>query len=307
MPTQVRFRSGSQALKRLMPAAELVQLAAGFRWAEGPVWLPERRRVVFSDVSGNRMYALDETGTVLTFRDPSNLANGNALDHLGRLVTCEHGTRSVSRTEHNGAVVTVADQYEGRRLNSPNDVVVRSDGTIFFTDPTDGLTPQWGIPGNQELDFQGVFRVTPDGRLSAEATDFNTPNGLAFSPDERLLYVDDTDRLHIRVFQVAPYGSLTVGEVFAEMDAGLGAGWPDGLKVDVAGNVWASGPAGIWVFSPHAQLLGIIEMPEPVTNLAWGGSDGRCLYVTTAAEDFSRSCLYRLGPVDTGGARTSGL
>lgn len=296
----MKLKQRTQLLDRLLSDAKLTTLSEGFRWAEGPVWLPERQCLVFSDVSGNRMHRWS-SGQIDTFRDPSNFANGNALDTSGRLVTCEHGTRRLSRTEHDGTIVSLAERFEGRRLNSPNDVAVRSDGTIYFTDPTDGLSPQWGIPGERELDFQGLFRVSPVGELIVEATDFSTPNGLAFSPDERVLYVIDTDAIHVRTFNVLPDGALVGGDVCVRMDGAAGPGWSDGMTVDKAGNLWISGPGGIHVFGSTGENIGIVELPECVTNLTWGGDDYRTLFITTAAEDFSASCLYSLGSVTTGG------
>lgn len=285
------------SMNKLFPKSPTIEtLATGFRWPEGPIWIRNEKRLVFSDVSGNTMYTWNESDGLKVFRKPSGYANGNTLDPQGRLISCEHANRRVSRTETNNSIVSLATHYNGKKLNSPNDVVVRSDGTIYFTDPPDGLTENWGVPGEKELDFQGVYRISPTGELTLEVKDFQTPNGLAFSPDEKLLFIDDTDRMQIRVFDVASNGSLkpSSGSVFAELDPSLGPGWPDGLKVDTDGDVFVTGPTGIWVFDRNGDHLGIIHTPITPTNMNWGGEDGSELFFTAAAEDFSGSGLYRI-------------
>jgi gluconolactonase len=229
------------------------------------------------------------------------MSNGLTFDREGRLCACEHGNRRVSRTEPDGSVVTLADRYQGKRLNSPNDLVIRSDGTLYFTDPPYGLSPPYGLEGQQaELDFNGVFRLTTQGDLALACRDFDRPNGLALSPDERRLYVADTPQYHVRVFDVAADGSLSGGRVFAEL-RGEGGGRPDGMKVDSQGNLWCTGPGGVWVFDHAGERLGSIRVPERQTaNVAWGpsGLDSaepwNWLYMT------SHVAVYRLRTAVTG-------
>jgi len=197
-------------------------------------------------------------------------------------VTCEHFNRRVSRTEADGTVVTLASHYNGKRLNSPNDIVVKSDGRIYFTDPPYGLIIEGeGWEDRQELDYCGVFQISPgNGTLTLLIDDFARPNGLTFSPDESLLYIDDSERMHIRVFNVTQDGMITNGRIFAELKGDPEAGRPDGLKVDRVGNVYCTGPGGIWMFDPHGEHLGTISVPRKTTNLAWGDRDWKTLYVT---------------------------
>jgi gluconolactonase len=304
------FIPTSPQIHKLVPAgASLEKIAEGFQFTEGPVWDEREGCLLFSDIIGNRIYRWSPRDGVSVWREPSGMSNGLTFDTEGRLCACEHGNRRVSRTETDGTVVTLAGRFEGKRLNSPNDLVFRSDGTLYFTDPPYGLTPPYGLAGQQaELDFHGLFRAGPgdkrqggtrdsgsggsgepgvssraepaparpvDWRLSpvaCEAADFDRPNGLAFSPDEKILYVADTPRYHIRAFNVAPDGSLGGSRIFAEL-RGEGGGRPDGLKVDSLGNVWCTGPGGVWVFSPEGEPLGRILVPERQTaNVAWGQS-----------------------------------
>ncbi len=223
-----------------------------------------------------------------TFRKPSNKANGNTYDRLGRMLTCEHATSRVVRTDAGGATTVLATHYRGRELNSPNDIVVKRDGFIYFTDPTYGRMPVYGLPREPELDFRGVYRLAEDGSaLSLLADDFAQPNGLCFSRDERRLYVNDTERGHIRVFTVKDDGSLAAGRVFATL-AGTGAGAPDGMKVDRDDNVYCCGPGGVHVLSPDGQALGVIRTPEVVANFAWGDPDMLSLFLTASTS------LYRV-------------
>lgn len=294
--SSISIRLKSPKIERIVPHGTVLEcLCTGFKWAEGPIWVPAENSLLFSDVSGNTMYRWNSRSGVSVYRSPSGYANGNTLDQFGRLVTCEHANRRVSRTEPDGSIITLSSHYQGKRLNSPNDVVVSTDGYIYFTDPPDGLTAEWGVLGKKELDFQGVYRISPEGEaLTLEVQDFQTPNGLAFSPDGQLLYVDDTDRMHVRVFQVRHDGSLGKGELFAEFDTGLGPGWPDGLKTDIKGNVYVTGPAGIWVFDSEGEVLGVLEMPVTATNMNWGGADHRELYITAATETFVDGAVYRV-------------
>jgi sugar lactone lactonase YvrE len=233
------------------------------------------------------MYLYQPGAAATVFRQPSRHANGNTRDQLGRLLTCEHSGRQVSRTEPDGTVTPLATHFDGKKLNSPNDVVCRGDGAIFFTDPPYGLTARVGVEAPKELEFQGVYRIDVDGRLTLLVDDFDRPNGLAFSPDETLLYVNDTARRHIRVFAVDEEGNLSGDRVFAEI-SGDGRGAPDGMKLDRAGNVYCTGPGGVWVNAPDGTSLGRIQVPEQTANLAWGDADWQTLYLTASTS------LYRV-------------
>lgn len=269
-------RSASGFLERFVSGAVVDCVAQGFRFAEGPLWIEEDGCLLFSDIHDDRMRRLWDDGRVETFRHPSAHANGLTRDLTGRLIVCEQQTRRLTRTEADGAQTILADLYDGKRLNSPNDVVVRSDGAIYFTDPPCALTAM-----AQELSFQGVFRLSPDGgELRAVATDLVKPNGLAFSLDESLLFVDDSAQRNLWVFDVAPDGDLGSGRVFHDMD-GPGPGSPDGMKLDVDGTIFCTGPGGTWVFTPGGRHLGTIVTPEKPTNCAFGGADLRTLYITT--------------------------
>jgi sugar lactone lactonase YvrE len=273
-------------LRRLIrEEAPVERIAAGLSFTEGPVWRGDH--LLFSDIPNSRIIRWREKSEgpeVTTFRTPSGNSNGLTLDRLGRLIACEHSTRRVSRTEADESVIVLVDRYQGRRLNSPNDVVVRSDGSIYFTDPPYGLPNQ---SEGREIPFNGVYRLSPDGSLALLADDFERPNGLAFSPDEKILYVDDTARHHIRAFRVDPSGGVTGGGVFAELRSSEPGG-PDGMKVDVEGNIYSTGSGGIWVFAPNGRKLGRMVLPELPANVAWGGSDWRTLFVT------ARTGVYRL-------------
>lgn len=268
------------------PGSSVEPLATGFKFTEGPLWNPWQQCLLFSDMPGNIMRAWSETGGVREIRRPSAMSNGLTYDSQMRLVACEHETRRVTRTEADGSIQVVADTYSSKPLNSPNDVVVRSDGTIYFTDPNFGLRPFFGIEREQDLPYQGVYRVPPGASLELLVDDFAEPNGLCFSPDESLLYINDTERMHIRVFDADAEGRLSNGRVFFT-EEGEG-GVPDGMKVDVHGNVYCTGPGGIWVLSPQAEHLGVIEIPEHTANLNWGGPGWDTLYITASTS------IYRL-------------
>ena len=270
------------AMERIAPGNPQVELVqGGFRFLEGPVWDRRNGTLLFSDIPAQTIYRYTPGAGVDIFRADARHPNGNTFDRLGRLLTCEHSGRQVTRTEPDGTVTPIATHFEGKRLNSPNDIVVRGDGAIFFTDPPYGLSAPHGVPAEQELPFFGVYRLDPDGALTLLVDDFERPNGLAFSPDERLLYIDDTARGHIRVFTVSDDGRLSDDKLFIEVK-GEGRGRPDGMKVDREGNVYCTGPGGVWVFSPMSQLLGRIRVPEQTANLAWGGDDWRTLYLTAS-------------------------
>ena len=237
--------------------------------------LKRKRRLLFSDIPANRIYRLAADGRVTTFREPSGNSNGLTRDKEGRLIACEHGNRRVTRTEADGSVVVLAQNFRGKRLNSPNDVIVKSDGAIYFTDPSYGIKSE-----EQEQPVQGVYRLSPDGdEFTLVADDFARPNGLAFSPDEKKLYIDDSERRHIRVFDVHDDGSLSEGSVFHDMNVST-PGSPDGMKVDVEGHVYCTGAGGVWVFDPAGNHLGTIITPEKPSNCAWGDDDWRSLYIT---------------------------
>lgn len=270
------------------PSAVVERIATGFEFTEGPVWHPRDHTLIFSDIPGNHMRRWTAAEGITTFRKPSNMANGNAYDRQGRLVTCEHATSRMTRTESDGTVVVLASHFEGRQLNSPNDVVVRSDGSMFFTDPTAGRRAYYGILREPELPFRGVYRIAPDGRLHLLVDDFDQPNGLCFSLDERRLFVNDSPRRHIRVFEVHDDGELASGEVWAVVGGSEGDRVPDGMKVDRAGNVWCAGPGGVHVFGPDAARVGVVRLPEDVANFTWGDDDLCSLFVTASTS------LYRV-------------
>lgn len=261
--------------------AKVEKLSDGFQFIEGPVWNPDGF-LLFSDIPADTIYKWTSDNQVSVFRQPAGHSNGNTLDREGRLISAEHDRR-ITRTEKDGTVVTLADRYNGKRLNSPNDVVVKSDGSIYFTDPPYGISSQ-----QEELGFYGVYRLAPNGKLTLLTKEMVRPNGLAFSPDEKKLYVSDSEKGHIRVFQVKPDGTLTKGQIFAELKEPPDSGVPDGMKVDVQGNIYCSGPEGIWIFSSAGKLLGKIIVPEVVTNLAWGDSDYKTLYITASTS------IYRI-------------
>ena len=276
--------------------AQLEQLGTGCEFTEGPVWHAEGKFLLFSDIPANQMKKWTAEEGITNFRVPSGKSNGLTYDKQGRLVTCEHANRRVSRTEADGTVVTIASHYEGKRLNSPNDVVVKSDGSIYFSDPPYGLTADYGVEGEQDLNFQGVYRLSSDGQtLTLLIDDFDRPNGLCFSPDESILYIDDTERMHVRAFDVQPDGTIANGRVFAE-EEGEGAA-PDGMKIDVHGNVYLTGPDGIWVFDTSGEHLGIIQIPERSANLAWGGDDWSTLFITASTSLYSIQCKVAGIPV----------
>ena len=273
--------------------AAIEQIATGFGFTEGPLWRGDH--LLFSDIPNSRIvrYQRAPEGPVLqTFRVPSNLANGLTVDQQQRLLACEGAARRLTRTEADGTIHVLAERYQGKRINSPNDVVVAADGGIYFSDPfwANGFDNPHGKrvgEDEQELAFCGVFRVAPDGALAAVADDFERPNGLAFSPDGKILYVDDTRRFHIRAFDVRPDGSLANSRVFAELRAPE-PGVPDGMKIDIEGNVYCTGPGGVWVIAPSGVVLGRILPPEVPANVAWGDADWQTLYIT------ARTSVYRV-------------
>lgn len=278
----------SRLLELISADAAMEQLATGCQFTEGPLWHADEKFLLFSDIPANTMRKWDATSQEMSvFRQPSGKSNGLTYDKQGCLIACEHANRRVSRTTADGEVVTIASHYEGKRLNSPNDVVVKSDGSIYFTDPPYGLSSAYGVEAEKELDFQGVYRLSPDGgTLTLLVDDFDLPNGLCFSPDEAILYINDTERMHIRAFDVQPDGTITNGRIFGVEEGENGK--PDGMKVDVHGNVYLTGPGGIWVFAPDGTHLGVILVPERAANLAWGGNGWKSLFITASTS------LYRI-------------
>ncbi|MGK7898191.1 MAG: SMP-30/gluconolactonase/LRE family protein [Xenococcus sp. (in: cyanobacteria)] len=266
----------------LTPKAQVEKIAGGFEFIEGPVWHPDGF-LLFSDIPANIIYKWQPEQEIEIFRQPSGNANGNTLDLVGNLITAEHGNRRVSLTKQNGQLVTLVSHYQGKRLNSPNDLVVKSDGNIYFTDPPYGIKSE-----QEELGFYGVYRLAADGKLTLLVDDFVRPNGIVFSPDETKLYVNDSEQGQIRVFEVKSDGTLENGQLFAKLKPPSQEGAADGMKVDIQGNVYSTGPGGVWIFSPNGDLLGIIETPEAPANIAWGDRDYQTLYIT------ARTSLYRI-------------
>lgn len=278
------------------PGAELERLGGGATWSEGPLWLPGEDAVIWSDIPGNRILRWSAaTGQVTVDRADVEFTNGRTLDRQGRVVACSHGRRAVERTEPDGTTTVLVDRFETVRLNSPNDVVVASDNAIWFTDPPYGIIqPHEGHPGEREYGAHYVFRFVPDtGELTPVVVDMEEPNGLAFSPDERLLYVSDTSSAlrtdgggqhHIRVYDVTGDWNCLHGRVFAEIEPGVA----DGFRVDEHGNVWTSSADSIQVYAPGGTRLGKVLMPEKVGNLCFGGPDGAELFIAATTS------LYRL-------------
>ncbi|MEV4010875.1 SMP-30/gluconolactonase/LRE family protein [Nonomuraea angiospora] len=263
------------------------RLHTGTRWAEGPVYFPAGRFLVWSDIPNERMLRWDEmTGAVGLFRQPSGYTNGNTLDREGRLISCEHGNRRVTRTEHDGSITVIADRWEGKRLNSPNDVVVRSDGSIWFTDPPYGILSNYeGYAAEQEIDGCHVYRADPaTGEVRVVADDFARPNGLAFSLDESRLYVADTRMKHLRVFDVREDGTLAGGKVFAE---GTEQDIFDGLRLDDTGRVWAAAGRALLCYDPDGTLIGRLKLPEPTANLVFGGLKRNRMFITASSSLYS--------------------
>jgi gluconolactonase len=288
------------ALKAIVPLdARIEKLADGFVFTEGPVWVGEGGgALLFSDIPNNRIMKWTPAGTVSEFRKPSGYtgppapdgsyvgSNGLTLDKEGRLIICEHGDRRVTRLEKDGKLTVLADKYQGKRLNSPNDAVYKSDGSLYFTDPPYGLFDE----KKKELAFQGIYRLPADGKLQLLSKELTRPNGLAFSPDEKTLYVanSDPEKKIWMAYDVAATGALSKEHVFFDATAEKEEGLPDGLKVDTQGNVYCTGPGGVWIFSPNGKHLGTIKPTEVPANCHWGDAEGKTLYMT------ARSGLYRI-------------
>ncbi|MGY6125908.1 SMP-30/gluconolactonase/LRE family protein [Paraburkholderia strydomiana] len=276
----------------LQPNASMDKLTGECLWAEGPVYFRATDLLIWSDIPNNRMLRWAPGMGVGVYRAPSNCSNGNTRDREGRLVSCEHGERRVTRTEHDGSITVIASHFEGKRLNSPNDVIVDSEGAIWFTDPDYGIISDYeGYRSDSEIGRCNVYRVSPgDTQVRLVSDDFVKPNGLAFSPDESKLYIadsaashDDNAPRHIRVFDVASNGALRNGRVFVEMQSGV----PDGMRVDEHGNVWTSAEDGVHCYAPDGALLGKILMPEVVANLTFGGPRRNRLFITATSSVYA--------------------
>ena len=267
------FEFTNSSFENILSAQARIELIAdGFDFTEGPVW--HRDALLFSDIPADTVYRWTKSEGVSVWRRPSHHANGNTTDREGRLLTCEHGSRRLTRTETDGSMTTLASTYQGRRLNSPNDVVVQADGTIWFTDPPYGIKLE-----EKEQPAHYVFRLDPGAdEPVAVVDDFSMPNGLTFSPDESVLYVADSDPKlqHIRRFEVSPTHELTGGEVFVTLDQGV----PDGIRVDREGRLYSTGGEGVYVFDVNGARLGTIRTPKPAANCAFGGEEMRTLFIT---------------------------
>jgi len=254
--------------------AQLSRVATGFGFTEGPVW-DEREFLYVSDEEQNKIYKVSKDGRkeeLISLGDP----DGNAYDHKGRLIDCASVLRAIIAVTPDGKYTILADKFEGKKFNSPNDVVVGPDGAIYFTDPTLDL-----VKGEtQEIPFQGVYRLDEKGDVRLLTKDLTQPNGLAFSPDGKRFYVDDSEQRNIRVYDVTTDGSLSNGRIFGSEAGGKHEGVPDGMRVDEAGNIYVTGPKGIWIWDPEGHHLGTIEMPEQPANLIWGDADYQTLYIT---------------------------
>ncbi len=267
--------------------APVEELATGFDFTEGAMWNHVQGHLIFSDMPGNIMRKWTSERGIEVFREPSNMANGNYYDLQGRLLTCEHATSRVTRTEHDGSITVLATHYGDKELNSPNDIIVKSDGSIYFTDPSFGRMDYYGVEREQELDWRGVYRLSPDsGELTLLVDDFDQPNGLTLSLDESLLFVNDTMRAHIRAFDVNDDGTISNGRLWADV-TGERDGLADGMKVDTGGYLYTTGPGGVQVFAPDAACLGTIYVPQGVTNFTWGDDDLCSLYINAGTS------LYR--------------
>jgi gluconolactonase len=270
----------STGIDPLLGRGALEKVRGEFTFTEGPVWIASKGVLLFSDIPAGTINQLQPPATVTVFRRPSGAANGLGIDAQGRLIASEGDNRRVSRTLADGTVVTVAERWQGKRLNSPNDNITRSDGTVYFTDPPYGLPPGQA----RELDFQGVFRVDPAGMLHLESMDMNRPNGVALSADEKTLYVDDSVSALVRRFPVRPDGSLGPPTVFVPSTGGGG----DGMAMDDAGNLYVATNAGVQVYQPNGRLWGTIPVPEVPSNCTFGGPDRKTLYIT------AKTSLYRV-------------
>lgn len=279
------FAQAGTGLDDLFESGEPERIATGFSFTEGPVWHPDGY-LLFSDIRDNTIYKWTPDGEIKKFRSPSGHSSGLTFDNQGRLIACEHSNRRVSRTESDETIVTLINKNEGKRLNSPNDLVVKSDDSIYFTDPPYGLTASYGIPGKQELEFQGVYRLLPNrNSLELLVKDLYRPNGLAFSPDEKVLYVANTQgRKGVYAFDVKLDGTLENRRIFVKP-----SGWPDGIKVDTKGNLYVTSNSNtLQIFDKTGEQIGEIITPERTTNCAFGGPDYKTLFIT------AQTSVYRV-------------
>jgi gluconolactonase len=277
------------------PNVQPERIATGYVFTEGPVWDPRNETLTFSDNRDDTMYRWTQAGGAAVYRKPSQESNGNTYDPQGRLVTCEHSGRRVSRTDSDGSIETVASHYQGNRLNSPNDVIVTRAGDVIFTDPPYGLRQPDGAIVGQEIPFNGVFRVSATGgSITVLADDFERPNGLVVTENESHLMIADTAHGHVRIFEMTPGGALRNGAIFVDQfpgRTGVGSGpRPDGMKLDSLGNLYvaANTEEGIWVFDRDGEFLGTVGLDESPANLAWGGDNWQTLFVT------ARTSVYRV-------------
>ena len=278
-------------LDQIVESSEAECLATGFVFTEGPLWHPDGYWL-FVDVrrEPGAIFKLTPGDQPEIYREPSNGSNGLTFDRAGRLVMCEGDGRRMSRREHDGTIVALAERWDGKRLNRPNDVVCRSDGSIYFTNPGGRVPTE-----EREIDFSGVHRIAPDGTVTAVVTDTEYPNGLAFSPDESVLYVTNTrESMYIAAYDVRADGTASNGRIFADMSSDEPDGVPDGMKVDSEGRIYSTGPGGCWIFDPAGNYLGIIRLPEMPANCAWGGEDNRTMFFT------ARTSVYTLRMGTTG-------
>ena len=304
-----RIRRLDPALDKLVPPNAVIEKVSGnLQFAEGPVWLRDGGYLLFSDIPANAIMKWTPSGQLTLFRKPvfprefaqgiQIGTNGLTLDREGRLIACEHGNRRVSRTEKDGTIVTLADHYQGRRFNSPNDIICKSNGDLYFTDPNSVARRNPHDPHGdfkQDLDFNGVYRITAAGKLDLLTREMTYPNGLAFSPDEKKLYIANSRPAKFwMVYDVKPDGALANGRKFFDMSNDTGEAVPDGMKIDRAGNIFATGPGGVLILSPQGKHVGTIELPEIPANCAWGDADGKTLYIT------ARTSLYRVKLAATG-------
>jgi gluconolactonase len=271
--------------KLIKKGYEVERIATGFGFTEGPVWNKKNQFLLFSDVTGNIRRKWSQDGSVEEVKNPSNKCNGMTYDSNGNLIVCEHSTSRLIKERPGGSTEIIASHYKGKELNSPNDVIVADDGSIYFTDPTYGRMPEPGIERDRELDFQGVYRIDPGSRkLELIIDDFTQPNGLCLSPDEKTLYVNDSELCHIRAFSIAADDTVSKGSIFYDKlcTSDREQGVPDGMKCDELGNIYVTGPGGIWIFNSQGENIGLIEVPERVGNLNWGGKNWSTLYITAS-------------------------
>ena len=272
----------ADALDDIVESSPTYLVATGFEFTEGPLWHPDGY-LLFVDIRTSIIYRVTPGSPAEVYRDNSGGSNGLTFDLEGRLIMCEGDGRRISRQEADGSITNLADRWEGKRIHRPNDVVCKSDGSLYFTNPSGRIDP-----ADREIDFAGVHRIMPDGTVSAVVTDTEYPNGLAFSPDESVLYVANTrESMHINAYDVGSDGACSNGRVFADMSSDEPDGVPDGMKVDSEGRVYCTGHGGCWVFDADGQGLGIIRLPEIPANCAWGGPDNQTMYFTARTSVYS--------------------